>query len=30
MDRHPGKYTPWFKLEWRKLVAEYLHEIMQF
>ena len=22
MDRHPQKYTPWFKLEWQKLVGE--------
>ena len=27
MDRHPQKYTPWFKLEWQKLVGEYLNEI---
>ncbi len=28
MDQHPRKYTPWFKLEWRKLVAEYLPELL--
>jgi isopentenyl-diphosphate delta-isomerase len=27
MERHPEKYTPWFKLEWLKLVGEHLHEI---
>ena len=29
MDRHPEKYTPWFKIEWQKLVGEYLPEIMR-
>ena len=28
MDRHPQMYTPWFKMEWQKLVGEYLDEIM--
>ena len=29
MDQCPQKYTPWFRLEWQKLVSEYMPEIMR-
>ena len=28
MDRHPEAYTPWFRMEWKRLVGEHLDEIM--